>query len=78
MLVLCGCDSATDASCADCQVSFTSAECDSFGKSQGCASGEALVDKTLCQGQVTSCLFHGCPEGKPITCQNGGGDAGAD
>jgi len=78
LLGLVGCDSASDASCADCQTSFSTAECDSLGKSQGCESGEAVVDKSFCQGaNVQSCLFHGCPTGKAILCQ-ASGDAGTD
>jgi len=79
MLGLFGCDSAGDAACADCQTSFTTAECDSFAKSQGCVSGEAMVIKEFCQGaNVQSCQFHGCPDGKPILCQTAGADAGSD
>ena len=80
MLGVLACDSAGDASCADCQTSFTTAECDSFAKSQGCTSGEAVVDTTFCQGSttVTSCHFHGCPTDTPIMCQTVGGDAGTD
>ena len=78
MLGLMGCDSASDASCAVCATSFTTAECDSFAKSQGCTSGEAVVDNTLCQGKVTACHFHGCEVGKEIDCQLTSGDAGAD
>lgn len=81
MLGLFGCDSASDASCTDCTTAFTTAECDSFAKSQGCTSGEAVpAEAPFCQGKpgALECKFHGCEVGKEIGCQNGGGDAGAD
>jgi hypothetical protein len=81
MLGLFGCDSASDASCTDCKTGYTSAECDSFAKSQGCASGEAVpAEAPFCQGTAGAleCKFHGCEVGKAIMCQTGSGDSGTD
>ena len=81
MLGLFGCDSASDASCSDCKTGFTTADCDSFAKSQGCESGESVPDTEFCHGTppgAVECKFHGCPVGQPILCQAGGGDSGAD
>jgi hypothetical protein len=75
-LLLCACDSAGDASCADCQTSFTQADCDSFAKSQGCASAEAVVDPQLCGGKVTACHFHGCGD-LAVLCNQSLKDSGA-
>ena len=56
-----GCDAAGDASCAVCQTSFTTAECDQMAKTHGCSSGEAYQD-TVCQPPTQGCQFHGCPD----------------